>query len=381
MTISNTKTDSKTITKEQLEELYFVQNMSLNQIGLHFGYIDRQPIIRLFKKFNIKSRSKKEQQKIIYDKKYNIPAKEVLQSELGSFSISKLSEKYNVSRSVLSKWLKYYNIQSDYFVNHIDKDVLNKEINEYTIFELMEKYNTDAQSIKQRLSHFPKKIISKEKLKEIIGKLDVNNPGFTKQIKLVDDNVYESVLHHTQDHILSTEKISERVYRIINDYDKDQIKRCINTNEPLKFYTMKKGYGYSDLSVSKEGFVWTEIFNIGCSKISQKLFWEIYNSCDKEMQSNMKFYELNSEVKINIPQNLVSEQSNKYAYSADFMLGKRLIEFDGDYWHGRESVKMKDVCRDNILSQLGYTTLRIAENDYRNNPKETLQECLIFLRQ
>jgi len=56
---------TKIITKSELEYLYFDKLMTLDEIGRHYGYIDRQPIMRLFKKHNIQSRTKSENAKLI----------------------------------------------------------------------------------------------------------------------------------------------------------------------------------------------------------------------------------------------------------------------------------------------------------------------------
>ena len=43
--------------------------------------------------------------------------------------------------------------------------------------------------------------------------------------------------------------------------------------------------------------------------------------------------------------------------------------------------KEKDLAKDEFLKLKGYLVLRILEHEYKNNPKETLQQCLTFLNQ
>ena len=104
--MNNSKTNSKNITKEQLEHLYRDKKMTLDEIGIYFGYADRQPIIRLFKKFNIKSRTKVESSAIVFENKNNIPSRDELKKDLETMSVSKAAKKYNIHRASLTKIIK-----------------------------------------------------------------------------------------------------------------------------------------------------------------------------------------------------------------------------------------------------------------------------------
>jgi ribosomal protein L10 len=106
--MNNSKTNSKNITKEQLEHLYRDKKMTLDEIGIYFGYADRQPIIRLFKKFNIKSRTKVESSAIVFENKHNIPSRDELKKDLETMSVSKAAKKYNIHRGSLTKIIKKY---------------------------------------------------------------------------------------------------------------------------------------------------------------------------------------------------------------------------------------------------------------------------------
>ena len=63
----------------------------------------------------------------------------------------------------------------------------------------------------------------------------------------------------------------------------------------------------------------------------------------------------------------------------DIRIKNIIIEFDGDYWHSREDVKIKDAQKDIIYHFLGYDLIRVSENKYKNNKQKTLIECIEFI--
>lgn len=107
------------------------------------------------------------------------------------------------------------------------------------------------------------------------------------------------------------------------------------------------------------------------SKISQKMFWEIYENL--ENTEMVFFYELNDEYTFYV------WESGMTIISVDFKCGNKIIEFDGDYWHSKEHQKCIDVKRDKFLKSKGYDILRISESDYYNNPDGVINKCLKFL--
>lgn len=107
------------------------------------------------------------------------------------------------------------------------------------------------------------------------------------------------------------------------------------------------------------------------SKISQELFWNIYNKLNDK--SNIKFAELNEEQIF-----FVNKFWSKVFY-VDFKKGNKIIEFDGDYWHSSEKQKNIDKKRTNFLKSKGYDILRIKEKKYKKNKEKILNECLKFL--
>ena len=126
----------------------------------------------------------------------------------------------------------------------------------------------------------------------------------------------------------------------------------------------------------------------GVSKVSQKLFWLIYNKLSKELQAECYFAELNSEF---------VKYYNKY-YLYDFVLShkKKCIEFNGNYYHMNPSIyeandinkQMKksaseiwksDKTKNNALINDGFDVLVIWEKDFKDNQEETINKSIKFL--
>jgi hypothetical protein len=365
-------------TKEQLEFDYYNLSMTQQQIAKKYGFKTRQPIGRLFKKYNIISKSKSQTAKDKDVSNNPIPPKEVIEKlYTKTNSVSELARILNVSRKRATNWIKYYDINITYFKNDICNKTLFKELHTMSIKEAAVKYNISTTKIKSRVPFVPKVEYNIERLKEIISLYDLNNQGFSKAITLDDENVYNSILEHTNNHFRFGDKITERVYRIINNFSPEKIISCKETGEPLKFYTMELGYGNSHLQLSKTGFVWADIFTSNFSKVSQNMFWEIYELLNDSYKKECYFSLLNNEFKV-----LITEQHspyNKFNYSMDFLYKTKNIEFDGDYWHSLSWVKNKDKLRDEYLKSKGFEILRIQEKDYRNNKQETLNRCIKFL--
>ena len=117
----------------------------------------------------------------------------------------------------------------------------------------------------------------------------------------------------------------------------------------------------------------------GYSKISQELFNTIYeNIIDK----NVYFATLNSISGKNNEYFHISESNKNFFFDFYFPLQKKIIEFDGDYWHGEaRGNQQRDIERDNILISEGFKILRIKERDYNKNKQETINKCITFLTQ
>jgi uncharacterized C2H2 Zn-finger protein len=118
----------------------------------------------------------------------------------------------------------------------------------------------------------------------------------------------------------------------------------------------------------------------GFSRVSQKLFWDVYNKYpDKEFH----FY---------FAENGTKNQNNEYALLTknnswrflDFYSPEcnKLIEFDGDYWHGdKQGNKERDRIREEEIKESlpNIQIYHVKECEYRKNIIKTVNDCLEFL--
>ena len=121
------------------------------------------------------------------------------------------------------------------------------------------------------------------------------------------------------------------------------------------------------------------------SKVSQELFWKLYEKL--ENNRSVYFAELSEDKTLDD-----SGRNNEYLLRLsdrvvlpDFYdeSTKRIIEFDGTYWHGEHAKKTsnpnRDRDRDAALAEEGYKVLHIKEGDYYKNPDQVVDLCLSFL--
>lgn len=132
-----------------------------------------------------------------------------------------------------------------------------------------------------------------------------------------------------------------------------------------------------------------KLFNgAGYSKISQKMFWDIYESF---RENNVHFEELNKEI-------IRYDKYNKRHYRYDYFdfTTKKVIEFNGDFWHCNPSKYDEDFIHPllnldaktiwknekdklNWIENRNYRVLVIWESEYRKDPKQTIEKCIEFL--
>jgi hypothetical protein len=130
--------------------------------------------------------------------------------------------------------------------------------------------------------------------------------------------------------------------------------------------------------------------NSGYSKVSQSLFWRIY---DHFQNNDIRFEELNSEI-------IRYDKENKKHYKYDYIdfTSKKCIEFNGDYWHcnpikydenyiqpimkvSAREIWQKDHLKNKWNIDRGYKVLTIWESEYRKYPQQTLEKCIRFINE
>lgn len=145
----------------------------------------------------------------------------------------------------------------------------------------------------------------------------------------------------------------------------------IKYSSTIQYYIEK--YGEIDGINRYDEMIIKKIINFpGYSKISQKLFWGVFDG--NKGLGEMYFAELNKEYMF-----YVHEKWCK-VFSVDFKCGNKIIEFDGDYWHSSDKQKSIDKMRDSFLRERGYSILRITEMEFNNNNEKTINKCLKFLK-
>lgn len=361
-------------TKEQLMIDYYTLNLSHQEIAEKYGFKTRQVIHRLFKKYNIQTKSKKELSVLNFQKKVKRPSKEELIDLYQSNSISKISKILNISREVISKWIDEYHIEKTYFKNNIDNQILYEELQLFPIKELCIKYNIDPNELKRRVKNIPVKIYNLNEIKNILNLYDINSKYFARQICNDDINVYNSIIELTKDHYLQSNKITERIYRLKNNIKKEEISKCNKCQSHLKFYTFKTGYGNTEHNICRNCIASLS----GSSKPSQELFWKLYELLYQPIDCN--FAELNNEktIYINNKDKLFFNNAklNKKRYHIDFILNDKIIEYNGDFWH---QDKEKEIVKNKFFRKKGFFILNIMDSDYKKNPEKVIKKCIKFL--
>lgn len=116
------------------------------------------------------------------------------------------------------------------------------------------------------------------------------------------------------------------------------------------------------------------------SKVSQTLFWMIAENL--ESLDGIYFAQLSKDKDLDD-----SGVNNELRVTLDdktFLLDfvdvnqKKVIEFDGTYWHQVHSER--DKVKNELLEKNGYKFYRVSESDFRNDPSSILNYCLDFLK-
>lgn len=121
------------------------------------------------------------------------------------------------------------------------------------------------------------------------------------------------------------------------------------------------------------------------SNVSQNLFWTIYNKI-KNLNLDIRFATIdeNKEKDTSGKNNEYLIKTKKSFVKPDFVIldSKKVIEFDGDYWHGKgRGNKLRDKERDKSLQEMGFQVLHILEKDFKINPEKIINECLNFIKE
>ena len=118
--------------------------------------------------------------------------------------------------------------------------------------------------------------------------------------------------------------------------------------------------------------------NTGYSLVSQRLFNTLYEKI--KIDFNEIYFATKGVSNINNEYIIITNE--KKVYFTDFLIKdtNKIIEFDGDYWHGeKRGNQERDRIREKSIKSMGYDIYRVKERDFNRNPHFVIQECLNFI--
>lgn len=382
--IKNPKIDKPEfkIPKDELIDLYVNHGLTKREILRHYKLPYSVLIDKLLIEYDIEPIIEKESEVAKNRRESNelklILPKEKFIEEMQISTMQSISTRYDISLNVIKRWIKEYDIKTSNTKNLGVHELLRADLDADKFMspkELSIKYGISTKDLKYIRKEFIEKSYSIDEIKTklIEYEYDLNNQGLVKQIYYDDIGLYNSIIKHTDSHILQGSKFTERLYRLLNEYKPDKICMCNNCKvNTLKFYTMALGYGNSDYNICIEC---NTVLN-GISKMSQDFFDIIY----KQLKSpdNCFYSNMIGEQVIYIPKEYAVDNihCNRNYYRIDFLLKNKIVEFDGHYFHTDVN---KEDAKDNFLKSKGYEVLHITDIEYRKFKNETIQKCLDFL--
>lgn len=381
---------------KQINEWYYNDLLNYGDIAVKFGLSSGSGnrIIKELTSNGFVGQSNSERQ--IYVSKENIKRKFdgsdihlKIQADFdGGLSLNKLKKKYNLTGNEFEYLNEKYNFKFYNSQAEIDNSLVN-EIQEFAnrCFgrgDVMDKFG-HIPSLNRILKHHVKiapVLFSIDEVRDKLIELDnakglFSNQGSEPMIKFYE-NLYESILHHTNNHVLYGKKLTERCWRLLNDVEPNFKYCCSICGKSLKFYTFHEGYGGPSkmcvkCAIAGNGLNW--------SMVSQRMFNSIIEHLSNDDKDRCLYATHGEEKIIYIPLNLDRSKFpnvNKRHMSLDFVLDNKVIEFDGTYWH--KTKKDNDADNTKYLESLGYRVLRIPEDEYKNDPTAVVYKCLEFLK-
>lgn len=239
-------------------------------------------------------------------------------------------------------------------------------------------------------------IINEEMSKDLSERITgENNPGYqhggtlsswsTKSTKHTPEQIVASK-QKAKNNLTPDKRPTNVEYWIKRGFTKEEAKKKVSerqTTFSLEICIEKYGEEEGRKRFADRQSKWHKSYKkSNYSKISQKLFWEIYNVIKShEIDNDLFFAEFNCGEKSTVNSEY-SLKLTKTSIKPDFFIlsKKKIIEFDGDYWHSeKRSALQRDVERDNLIISNGYSVYHVKEKDYKTNPQKVIQECVGFL--
>lgn len=122
-----------------------------------------------------------------------------------------------------------------------------------------------------------------------------------------------------------------------------------------------------------------KVLSNGYSKISQELFWNVYEEIKNDFN---KIYFATLGNKGNNEYILKTKKGTHRCIDFYIPEANKCIEFDGTYWHGEYFFEEDEIREKEILETLPkLKILHITEFEFKNNPEETIKKCVDFLKE
>ncbi len=184
-----------------------------------------------------------------------------------------------------------------------------------------------------------------------------------------------------------------------NSYDeaKEKLKNRQSTNI-IENYIKKYGLEKGIINFNKRKIDWSknieQQYTDGkFSKVSKSN----YSKPELELIETLVFRLELKNFYSGLNENQFFRRFNEKTYSYDFVVGKKIIEFNGDYWHCNPLIYDEDFFHNHrqmyakeiwnfdktkisLIQNEGYSVLVIWENEYKQNTENTIQKCIDFLK-
>jgi hypothetical protein len=264
-----------------------------------------------------------------------------------------------------------------------------------------------------------------EKIKNGLWKSFEKNENFFKEKSRQSIQYWLKKGYNEEESKIKSEEIQKEIVSKTFKKRHDNKHMYLDVNPTQLAYWMKKGYneeeGRKKISERQKTFTLEKciekygiesgstIFNERQKKWSNKIEIKYKNGdfvkFKKDMTSNPENELINSIFeKMDIKEKSHFGKNQYYrtfkdlgkTFSYDFVFEKKVIEFNGDYWHCNpkfynknyfhrylqktaEQIWEENKIKNDIITKEGYDVLIIWESDYNENKEKTIQECVDFL--
>jgi very-short-patch-repair endonuclease len=224
------------------------------------------------------------------------------------------------------------------------------------------------------IKHWTEKGFSEENSKEKIRELQIESTRHIDYSKRLTENNIQYWIERGLSKEEAKEKVSER-------------QKTFSLDICIEKYGEEKGRERWSERQEK----WMKSYKrSNFSKISQELFWEVYNRLDDKFKNykDIRFAEFDFENKTKTEEvgrnfEFVLRLKSRSYVKPDFIVleDKKIIEFDGTYFHNTNAESNeREKKRDRKIIETGYDVLHISEFDFKNNSEEEIKKCLEFLK-